>query len=75
MTPDPTPATEGDGLAPELLEIIRCPACLGEFLPPQPAALVCSACGLRYPVRNGVPILLVDEAEPTGAAAPPAGRD
>jgi uncharacterized protein YbaR (Trm112 family) len=66
MTPDPTPAPDGPALAPELLEIIRCPACLGEFLPPQPTALVCSSCGLRYPVRNGVPILLVDEAEQSG---------
>lgn len=62
-------------LPPELLEIIRCPACLGEFLPPEPSALVCSRCRLRYPVRNGVPVLLVDEAEPTGAAGPRAGTD
>jgi len=66
MTPDPTPAPDDHALAPELLEIIRCPACLGVFLPPEPAALVCSSCGLRYPVRNGVPILLVDEAEQSG---------
>jgi uncharacterized protein YbaR (Trm112 family) len=64
-------STSDAGLSPELLEMIRCPACLGEFLPPQPAALVCSVCGLRYPVRNGVPILLVDEAEQTGAASAP----
>jgi uncharacterized protein YbaR (Trm112 family) len=51
-------------LAEELLEIIRCPSCLGEFHPPEAGELVCSACGLRYPVRNGVPILLIDEAQP-----------
>ena len=80
MTSDAQPSA----LPPELLEIIRCPACLGEFLPPQsqtqPDALVCSSCGLRYPVRNGVPILLVDEAEPTstpsaGAASTTSGTD
>jgi uncharacterized protein YbaR (Trm112 family) len=65
MTPDPGEHP----LSSELLEIIRCPACLGDFLPPEPAALVCSACGRRYPVRNGVPVLLVDEAEQPGAAA------
>ncbi len=54
----------GVALAPELLEILRCPACLGEFAPPTPAELVCTSCGLRYPIRNGVPILLVDEAQP-----------
>jgi uncharacterized protein YbaR (Trm112 family) len=66
MTSDPNTDL---GLPAELLAIIRCPACLGEFLPPQPGALVCSSCGLSYPVRNGVPILLVDEAEQTGAAS------
>jgi uncharacterized protein YbaR (Trm112 family) len=50
-----------------LLEILRCPACKGEFAPlggqdGPPAELVCASCGLRYPVRNGVPVLLVDEA-------------
>jgi uncharacterized protein YbaR (Trm112 family) len=49
-----------------LLEILRCPACRGEFEPTPaegaPTQMVCSACGLRYPVRNGVPVLLVDEA-------------
>jgi uncharacterized protein YbaR (Trm112 family) len=75
QTPEETPEETPDGLAPELLEIIRCPACLGEFLPPEPAALVCSSCGLRYPVRNGVPILLVDEAEQAGDGASPAGTD
>jgi uncharacterized protein len=45
-----------------LLEILRCPACRGEFRPPAEDELVCSACGLRYPIRNGVPVLLVDEA-------------
>lgn len=75
--PGPPPGDQpGAGsIPPELLEIIRCPACLGEFFPPQADALVCSACGLRYPVRNGVPILLVDEAEPTGAAATPPGTE
>lgn len=47
-----------------LLEILRCPACTGDFLAPaeEPTELVCSSCGLHYPVRNGVPVLLVDEA-------------
>ncbi len=64
----------GTALAPELLEILRCPSCLGQFAPPDPAVLVCTSCGLRYPVRNGVPILLVDEAQPPrdGEAARPA---
>jgi uncharacterized protein len=45
-----------------LLEILRCPSCKGEFQPPGEDEMVCSSCGLRYPIRNGVPVLLVDEA-------------
>lgn len=59
------------GLAPELLAIIVCPACHGELVlvdagesAAQPE-LVCQACGLAYPVRDGIPVLLVDEARPT----------
>ncbi len=60
----------GAGVAPELLAIIVCPACHGELAlaeggqPPQPE-LVCQGCGLAYPVRDGIPVLLVDEARAT----------
>jgi uncharacterized protein YbaR (Trm112 family) len=62
MTDSPHEAPAG--LDSRLLEILRCPACRGEFAPPgeQPPELVCTSCGLHYPVRNGVPVLLVDEA-------------
>lgn len=56
-------------IAPELLEIIVCPACHGELRPvpdaEHPSALHCAdaSCGLRYPVRGGIPVLLVDEAD------------
>jgi uncharacterized protein YbaR (Trm112 family) len=53
----------------QLLEIVRCPACLGRFSEPAADELTCSSCGAAYPVRNGVPVLLVDEARP-GAGAP-----
>jgi uncharacterized protein YbaR (Trm112 family) len=50
----------------ELMEIVRCPACLGTFADPakqgDPHELECTQCGNAYPVRNGVPVLLVDEA-------------
>lgn len=51
-------------------EILRCPACgspLRDATRPDGAPeLVCTggACGLGYPVRDGVPVLLVDEAYP-----------
>lgn len=50
----------------ELLEILRCPACLSTFSDPAEGTetdeLVCTGCRATYPVRNGVPVLLVDEA-------------
>lgn len=52
-------------LAPELLEILACPACHGQLaLDYEGAELVCTAgsCGLAYPIREGIPVLLVDEA-------------
>lgn len=57
-------------IAPELLAIIVCPACHGELAlvggdaSAQPE-LVCQGCGLAYPVRDGIPVLLVDEARST----------
>jgi len=46
---------------PALLEIIVCPACRAE-LDLVAAELVCRGCGLAYPVRDDIPVLLVDEA-------------
>lgn len=49
----------------ELLEMLACPAC--EERPPlrwQEGALVCDQCGRRYPIREGIPVLLTEEAEP-----------
>jgi uncharacterized protein len=46
-----------------LLEILVCPRCKGELeYREQAGELVCSACRLRYEVRDGIPIMLVDEA-------------
>ena len=46
----------------DLLRILRCPACRGELTAPADDEMTCLSCGLVYPVRNEVPILLVDEA-------------
>ncbi|ARZ69808.1 MULTISPECIES: Trm112 family protein [Streptomyces] len=52
-----------------LLEILACPACHAplreEGATEETPELVCqggSGCGLAYPVRDGIPVLLVDEA-------------
>jgi len=48
-----------------LLDLLRCPRCKGELrYETEPESLVCPACAVRYPVRDGIPVLLLDEAEP-----------
>ena len=53
-------------LAPELLEILVCPKCKGdlEYRQDPAESLNCHACRLQYPVEDGIPILLIDEAQP-----------
>jgi len=48
----------------KLLEILACPKCKGPVEPrPDESALVCQACKLIYPVRDNIPVMLIDEAE------------
>ena len=50
-------------LDPALLEIIVCPNCRSGLTADDAASeLVCSGCGYVYPVRDDIPVLLVDEA-------------
>jgi uncharacterized protein len=50
-------------LSEELLAVIVCPDCHGDLLPvAEQDELVCQQCGLAYPVRDDIPVLLVDEA-------------
>jgi uncharacterized protein YbaR (Trm112 family) len=50
-------------LDPRLLEILICPACRGELAPvDDDRGLECATCGRVYPVRDGIPVMLVDEA-------------
>lgn len=52
-------------LSPELLEILVCPKCKGELEYRKEAqVLECHACRLRYEIRDGIPIMLIDEATP-----------
>ena len=49
----------------QLLEILVCPKCRGELEYREPdAVLVCHQCRLKYAVRDGIPIMLIDEAIP-----------
>lgn len=52
-------------LSPQLLEILVCPKCKGQLdYNEEDSSLVCPACKLRYPVRDDIPIMLLDEATP-----------
>ena len=47
----------------KLLELIVCPSCHADLAVDDVAEeLVCTGCGLAYPVRDDIPVLLVDEA-------------
>lgn len=46
----------------ELLEILACPKCKGRLSADNPEFLLCPHCAVSYPVLNGVPLLLEEEA-------------
>lgn len=46
----------------ELLEILACPLCKTSVTL-ENDKIVCTNCGRRYPIRDDIPIMLVDEAE------------
>lgn len=49
-----------------LLEILACPACISALRADDAAEeLVCTSCGLAYPVRDDIPVMLADEARQT----------
>lgn len=66
MPPASSPFTPAPMTVPaKLLEILVCPKCKGALDYRQgESSLVCPACRLRYPVRDGIPIMLIDEATP-----------
>jgi uncharacterized protein YbaR (Trm112 family) len=59
-------------LPKDLLDILACPRCRGPLVV-EPESLRCDVCRLRYRVDNGIPVMLISEAEtldPDGNAAP-----
>jgi len=52
-------------LSPKLLAILVCPKCKGPLdYHERESSLTCAHCRLRYPVRDDIPIMLLDEATP-----------
>ncbi|HAD31734.1 MULTISPECIES: Trm112 family protein [unclassified Methylophaga] len=46
-----------------LLEILACPVCKSSVLyQKQSQELVCKACRVAYPIRDEIPVMLIDEA-------------
>jgi uncharacterized protein len=51
-------------ISKELLEILICPACRGELeLREDGSGLKCLSCRRVYPIREDIPVMLVDEAK------------
>ncbi|MBL7071311.1 MAG: Trm112 family protein [Candidatus Omnitrophica bacterium] len=46
----------------ELMKLLVCPACKSSVRL-EGEKIACTNCGLRYPIRNGIPVMLIDEAE------------
>ncbi|MGH2356268.1 MAG: Trm112 family protein, partial [Chloroflexota bacterium] len=61
------PAARREGLDPTLLEILACPDDKQPVIYQKEGdaeRLTCTKCGKRYPVRDGIPVMLIDEATP-----------
>ena len=58
---------------PGLLEILICPVCQGDVSLQGEAGLECAGCHRVYPVRDGIPVMLEDEASRPGPVDEPAG--
>lgn len=50
-----------------LLEILICPSCHGDVEHKERRhVILCKECGLQYPVKDGIPVMLVEQAKPSG---------
>ena len=45
----------------ELLEILACPACKGD-VQLKDNKIICIKCKRKYPIKDGIPVMLVEEA-------------
>lgn len=53
-------------ISPELLNLLRCPECKSEVeIKPDKSGVKCvnSECALVYPIRDEIPVMLVEEAK------------
>ncbi len=56
-------------ISPDLLNILRCPACIqedndaGRLELVKEVWLVCQTCGRKYPIRDEIPVMLIEEGD------------
>lgn len=53
-------------ISQDLLRMLACPACADRppvRLDENSGKLLCNSCGRKYPIKDGIPIMLVEEAE------------
>jgi uncharacterized protein len=56
-------------LDPKLLDILACPAEHHAPVEQRGDFLVCTECGLQFPIRDGIPVMLLDEARPAASGS------
>jgi uncharacterized protein YbaR (Trm112 family) len=67
-----TEGTRVSGIDPKLLEILVCPLTKGPLrYDAEAGELISDQAGLAYPIRDGIPIMLVDEARRLDDRPPP----
>ncbi len=49
-------------ISKELLDILACPLCKADVRL-EDDRIVCTKCGRRYPIKDEIPVMLIDEAE------------
>ena len=50
-------------ISQDLLDILACPKCKGDIhLNESQDGLICEKCGLMYPIKDDIPVMLIDEA-------------
>lgn len=58
-------------LDPFLQSVLVCPRCKGDLtMVDQPEGLACPVCQLLYPIREDIPVMLVEEALPYPSGNP-----
>ena len=71
MTADADERESGPGVDPKLLELLVCPLTKARLrYDRERQELVSEQAGLAYPIRDGIPIMLVDEARPLDEESP-----